>query len=697
MYPLRAPRLHTLPTVCALAMIVLMRMSSYAVNRAPELPLDDAYIYLQFAKQLAEGHLYQYVTGEGWTAGSTSPLYPFLLAPLFWFFQTPSEVVEGALLISSFFYLTAVQVGSRLGARLLGGSPQAGLLAGVSLALSGPFVWGSLSGLEIPVFALCTLATTLGLSQAVFHPEEELPVTPRWLPLALLGLSLARPEGFGLAVLAILAILLHPSRIARLRPWLLWPLILLPYLLVGLGNRIYSGQLAPNTAVHKSILYNPDLNLPRLLEHLSKNGIKLVGRLFPEDLSRSVIPLGGLGLLLALGWLTWRALSRLRKGRVGLELWVLLTIGAGSGAALLGPGPGQFARYHHISIALLAISSGVSLLALLTGLLNSLPSTWPLRSRLPAQQAWIPALALTLILGGILAPRWGKAYARSTEEIHQQQVKLAQWVDQNLPADARILLNDAGALAFYPQRPVVDLCGLVSNHFARAYRQDSGSLFEALERLPPERQPTHAALYPGWFELQPLLGPKITEARLTGRRVVAGGQVMELFPILRERLGSGERPLQFSSAPVLDQLDVASLESEQAHHYALLPEQGKPGSWLKTFLKFAVRADKTHVLDGGRPVQVGESYSLEAPAQPGQQLVLRLNGTRRVTLEVNGVAQSVAIPLTPRGQGFVDVAVPLPPSRQARLELTVRSPTLYQSFHAWVLGPEALDARPQAP
>ena len=47
------------------------------------LPLDDSYIYLTYAKQFGRGQPFTYYPGGGYSAGSTSVLWPMLLAP-FW-------------------------------------------------------------------------------------------------------------------------------------------------------------------------------------------------------------------------------------------------------------------------------------------------------------------------------------------------------------------------------------------------------------------------------------------------------------------------------------------------------------------------------------------------------------------------------------------------------------------------------------
>ncbi|HRU39699.1 MAG TPA: hypothetical protein P5511_07460, partial [Candidatus Goldiibacteriota bacterium] len=44
-------------------------------------PLDDAFIYFQYARKLSMGRFFEYVAGEGYSSGATSFLYAFILAP----------------------------------------------------------------------------------------------------------------------------------------------------------------------------------------------------------------------------------------------------------------------------------------------------------------------------------------------------------------------------------------------------------------------------------------------------------------------------------------------------------------------------------------------------------------------------------------------------------------------------------------
>src|SRR5512140_2530415 len=49
----------------------------------PAAPLDDSFIHLTYAKNLAQGRFFNYVAGEGYSSGATSLAWPILLAPFY--------------------------------------------------------------------------------------------------------------------------------------------------------------------------------------------------------------------------------------------------------------------------------------------------------------------------------------------------------------------------------------------------------------------------------------------------------------------------------------------------------------------------------------------------------------------------------------------------------------------------------------
>ncbi|HRL12075.1 MAG TPA: hypothetical protein PKX07_09365, partial [Aggregatilineales bacterium] len=64
----------------ALVLVVFVLPGIPVGESAPVMPVDDAYIHFQYARQLATGQGYAYNTGQPPTSGATSLIYPYLLA-----------------------------------------------------------------------------------------------------------------------------------------------------------------------------------------------------------------------------------------------------------------------------------------------------------------------------------------------------------------------------------------------------------------------------------------------------------------------------------------------------------------------------------------------------------------------------------------------------------------------------------------
>src|SRR5688500_3267338 len=138
------------------------------------LPLDDSYIYLTYAKQFGRAEPFTYFPGGGYSAGSTSALWPMLLAP-FW-----TVGARGHALVSVSFGMcavlyAAVAVGCYRFVRAVRGHDIPGVLCAVMLLVIAPFAWCSLSGMEVAFAAALLVATLLLL---VRTPKQG---RPSWL------------------------------------------------------------------------------------------------------------------------------------------------------------------------------------------------------------------------------------------------------------------------------------------------------------------------------------------------------------------------------------------------------------------------------------------------------------------------------------------------------------------------------------
>ncbi|HEX9747829.1 MAG TPA: hypothetical protein VGB86_05420, partial [Methylomirabilota bacterium] len=121
-------------------------------------PLDDAWIHMQFARNLAEGRGFSYNPGVP-VSGSTAPLWTLALGGAF-------AVLGSHPVLAKVLGIAATLGSAWLAGRLAliwAGRRDLALLASVLVALAGPMVWGALSGMEV------TLAAFLVTAALVLH------------------------------------------------------------------------------------------------------------------------------------------------------------------------------------------------------------------------------------------------------------------------------------------------------------------------------------------------------------------------------------------------------------------------------------------------------------------------------------------------------------------------------------------------
>ena len=152
--------------------------------------LDDSWIHMQFARNLAEGRGFAYNPGEP-VSGSTAPLWTLLLGGAFALGGAYPALAQ-ALGIGC--ALATAWLAGRLAHRWTG-SQELALLTSVLTALAGPVLWGALSGMEV---ALAALLVTGAL---VLRADGREPAAAIALGLA----DLARPEAFLLVPLCWLS------------------------------------------------------------------------------------------------------------------------------------------------------------------------------------------------------------------------------------------------------------------------------------------------------------------------------------------------------------------------------------------------------------------------------------------------------------------------------------------------------------
>jgi hypothetical protein len=333
--------------------------------------------------------------------------------------------------------------------------------------------------------------------------------------------------------------------------------------------------------------------------------------------------------------------------------------------------------------------------AYVTFLWNRLRYLWPFAP------FWMIGLAcLARTLGDLLArvrPRWRVAtplgvglmagmlatkeegslddLAGSASGIDRQQVTLGEWARTHIPAGARIGVNDTGAIAYFGEHATFDVVGLTTPEEGRYWVAGAASRFEHYERLyktAPGRLPSYFIVYPEWMACDAVLGERLHEATVTDSTILGGG-TMVVFAADYSRLGSGDRPWTQTGA-IVDELDVADLESEAEHGYELLG--ARDGEEILT-----TRASPGGelVVDGGRRERRRERFRLVSGAARG---IVRVEAseTTRVRVIVDG-KESGAFEVEDGGWTEAEMMLPAG-SENPVVELAPESGTL-TTYHYW--------------
>jgi hypothetical protein len=225
-----------------------------------------------------------------------------------------------------------------------------------------------------------------------------------------------------------------------------------------------------------------------------------------------------------------------------------------------------------------------------------------------------------------LAPISVGDLAQSAAAITNQQVSLGKWAAEQLPPEAKLGVNDAGAIPFFSGRPSFDIVGLTTQGEARYWIAGAGSRFEHYERMPRQDLPTHFFVYPEWFGIPSLLGDCLAQRRVDGATIL-GGPLMVACRADYSSFGTGAQSHTFPTAVQVDELDVADLESEASHGYVVGPASSQDN----------VVEVHGNLTDGGRRQRRVEALRLKLT--PGGSLVMRVSAAERAEGRVSLAGQ----------------------------------------------------------
>lgn len=536
-------------------------------------PLDDAFIHLQYGKQIALGHYYSYQDNALASTGETSFLYAHLLAfgyliglrgmaHLFW-----ALIIAWGSVATSFYLI--YKIGKRFSDFVAWGS--------LSLMFcSGYLAWGFWSGMEIALFTALFLLTFYTLLEKHFLTFF----------IALGFLSLCRPEGGIISVCLVSLLLLQaiyskktdsanvedsPSGFAPLEKRqrlgifffclaiLFWCLcLILPYTV----NWFLSGKLSGNSLLAKSVLYNPIFTSRDKIEVIFKNLYEIFLFLMGSKTVASrpgefILPFTLFFSLAGLAGLWWSGCSE-NKWRACFFGFPLL-------AVLFSIASLEVWSLHSFRY----IISYIPILYLLALLgLGFLCKKLQEKERILSKT--IVSVSLLLLLS--FYPVWAARYASQSITIREKQIRTAEWIDRAFPADTQIAINDAGALAYFGHHPLLDLVGLVSGNTTLPYRMGEGGLYEMLKNLPEKERPGIAAVFPSWFPEFSKKYDIFVDPLVTFHDPFDPGFAKTIYRINWGYAGMESAPRKSmlqSGWKMKDSLDIGDLQSEKIHHYSL--------------------------------------------------------------------------------------------------------------------------------
>lgn len=414
--------------------------------------VDDSYISMRYASNLASGHGLVFNPGEAPLEGYTNFLLVLVESALIRAGMVTLAPVKALLAISGLALIFTVAAYGRL--RLVDGTAGAPLrwlpgLAALLVATSSPVLLWTASALETVLFALLVTAAAIGY--ALFLIERL--SGPKLLLAELLWVLaiLARPEGllfWGLTVghTVLLSLFRRDRKVLQVR----LPGILLGALSIaayGAWKLAYFGDLLPATYWAKAKPMDASTFLGggvRFLGFLSINGNFFIAL-----------------ILVAGAVMAWRHRVEIRS-----PLWYLAVLAAGYAVYVLSLGSrtamDDAYRFYVPLVplaSLLLIELGATLRpavrdirVAVTASVVAVAFLIPLR----AHDLW-HAWRIDLNWGMLHYRIPGRDVARGLERGH---VALGRWLRDHAPRDATVVLHDAGAIPYFSGLNAIDTWSL---------------------------------------------------------------------------------------------------------------------------------------------------------------------------------------------------------------------------------------------
>ncbi len=637
-------------TLALIVLIVYVATSATIGGGQVVMPLDDAYIHFQYAHQIAVGQPYVYNPGLPPTSGATSFLYPYLLAV--------GDLIGFRGLSLGLWAMGIGWLGLALSAWLI--YRMVALVApfGLAVALAVAFLfdgwidWHFMSGMETGLAILFALLTVYA-------------VLTRRLRLTALGamlLALIRPEGGLLAVIAVGIALAQvwdsvpvkgrygiPPRWLWRREWLL---LLIPVLAIGvqpLVNWMVTGSAVASGNAAKSLfgIIPPDLGV--IVGRIVENFVQM----WHEFLTDYLYVFG----MAVVGFALMARERRFRLAAVMIGLWLL----AGTAAiSTLDTAFWHFKRYQMPLIALFFPLAGWGWAFVYARLRRRLRRINLIRYDLTVMLVGVlVALSVSSLLYDTLL--FVSNYALNVGYVVAQPLQMAEWLAANTPSDARIAVHDVGMMRYIGGRTTIDIVGLTTPGAAAYWRNGPGSVGEFIERERPDYIASYGighGLGLGYLQNTDLYADTLASYTVALDPEYNVALAAPTQGIYRPDWTAADRAVSpqvlptmlpdFSGMELVDSIDVADLDSEQAHEYQWR-EVHAPNGFPTEYYQFDTIGCLVDcsVMDGGRLINGEESFTLHTQAGEALILITRLHPEYEGTFDLYANDQLVGTRVIP--------------------------------------------------
>jgi len=525
-------------------------------------PFDDVYIFIRYARNLAKGDVFSYNRDKIKTPGVSSLLY-YLFCSVIGVFPLITESFVALLFIAGLIlYVATAYFVYEIDMILFKNK----LIATVALLLflvSGRIAFAFFCGMDTALFVfLSVFCFYLSL-------KRELSLL-YYIGMLLLGYS--RPEGIVLALVFILITLYNkdfPDKKHKIFSIIIIVLIILQFFFFW----TLTGKFLPTTS-RKVYLFENITNF--------EEGIR---RLF-SYLIRDIQPVPGsvpFSIIILFIFVFRNFRNPATRGDAArlvgfsiLPLTLFLIIGIPAHLGLVY----RYLTFSYVFATILfcEIFSFTRLKPLKTGIVL------------------VSVLIITL-------PYFSILFGRSARNINDGLVSAGKYIKKHYKKQKSILLGDAGAIAVYSGKKVYDMVGLVTPDFGAGVLEGSGSVFEKLEKM--SESPELVVYYPNRLNVAPThkVILDLKEFFLMDNVGLRDNKV-NLAKLDLSLLKKGALPVSklgkdcIKKFKIIDELDIADIESEASHDYYF---NFRTGVKLYSYL-VSGRADEQseYITDGAR-------------------------------------------------------------------------------------------------